>query len=85
MVRMMNLQMKYISDITDLALAGFPEDIKNIYRASLMGAYFLKWCTADFLNGSLDTVGDIVSSYLSHMNHIGATTNTKLTEFLNGE
>lgn len=81
---MMNLQMRYVSDISNLALAGFPEELTNLYKTSLMSVFFLKWCTHDYVGGTLP-MSEIVSSFISQINRVGKTIDAQLTASLGSE
>lgn len=86
MIKLLNMQMSYVNDVSDVACGNyFTEDLKNIYKASLMGMYFIKWCGPSFVDGSLSQLGDIVPEYLSQMSRIGSMTESNLKKFFSEE
>lgn len=81
MVRVMNLQFRYISEVADLACARFPAEVRKIYKASLMGAYFIKWCADDYAHGALKHIGPIVEKFLGTLGALGDSTDQELQAF----
>lgn len=81
MVHMMNLQFQYLSEVADLACARFPAEVRKIYKASLMGAYFIKWCADDYGHGALKHIGPIVEKFLGTLSSLGESTEQELQAF----
>lgn len=71
MVRIMNMQFQYLSEVADLACAHLPAQFKATYKAALMGVYFVKWCAPDYTNGSLPHIGKLVEKFLADMAQTG--------------
>lgn len=81
MITVMNMQFQYLSEVADLACAMFPAQFRNIYKASLMGAYFIKWCAADYSQGALPYIGPIAEKFLREIEGLGEKTNAELKDF----
>ena len=81
MVRIMNMQFQYVSEVADLACADIPTQFRPAYKASLMAVYFVKWCAADYVNGSLPHVGKLVEKFLGDMAKTGQDMEQGLTQF----
>lgn len=81
MVHVMNLQFQYISEVADLACVRFPVEVRRIYKASLMGAYFIKWCAGDYGHGALQHIGPIVEKFLGTLGGLGASTEQELQAY----
>ena len=71
MVRIMNMQFQYLSEVADLACAHLPAQFKAVYKAALMGVYFVKWCAPDYASGSLVHIGELVEKFLADMAQSG--------------
>lgn len=67
LVRVMNLQFQYLSEVADVACASLPPPFRRIYKAALMGAYYVKWCSADHASGTLLHIGPLVEKFLADM------------------
>jgi glycosyltransferase involved in cell wall biosynthesis len=67
MIRIMNMQFQYLSEVADLACQHLPAQFRDVYKAALMGVYFVKWCAPDYTNGSLTHIGGLVEKFLQDL------------------
>jgi len=71
MIRIMNMQFQYLSEVADLACANLPSQFKAVYKAALMGVYFVKWCAPSYSSGSLVHIGELVEKFLADIAQSG--------------
>lgn len=81
MVRIMNMQFQYLSEVADLACVPIPAQFRAVYKSALMGAYFVKWCAPDYASGSLTHIGPVVEKFLSDMERSGKDVEQGLRAF----
>ncbi|WP_294772312.1 glycosyltransferase family A protein [uncultured Rhodoferax sp.] len=67
LVRIMNMQFQYLSEVADLACARLPAPCRGLYKSALMGAYYVKWCAPDQASGALVHIGPVVEKFLADM------------------
>jgi hypothetical protein len=83
LVRIMNLQFQYLSEVADLACARLPVECRGMYKSSLMGAYFVKWCAPDYSSGALTHIGGVVEQFLADMDKASQDVDQGLKLFFN--
>jgi glycosyltransferase involved in cell wall biosynthesis len=81
MVRIMNMQFQYVSEVADLACVNLPIQFRPAYKAALMTAYFVKWCAPDYANGTLPHIGGLVEKFLADMAKTGQDMEQGLSHF----
>ena len=67
LVRIMNMQFQYLSEVADLACAPLPPQFRGLYKSALIGAYYVKWCAPDHTSGALVHIGPVVEKFLADM------------------
>jgi hypothetical protein len=67
LIRIMNMQFQYLSEVADLACTRLPAQFRGIYKSALMGAYYVKWCAPDHASGALVHIGPVVEKFLADM------------------